>query len=146
MYNLNNQNNSVINTYEYFNSANAARKYFEREDAINWLASKGISKEESKYYWREGVRKYDTTEGHDLIGHKNTLQEMQSIYGIGALEPIARKTLFGIAYCNAAREAGSGRYDCIPTAREIFKQLKKLLDRMEMRGFRIDEDLDDLRK
>lgn len=81
---------------------------------------------------------------YDPIVLKNLYHNFVNLFGDKAPEMIESNSVFGHAYVNAMKRYNkSCKYQdltSIPDAKTIFEELKKLLNRMERDGFRIDSE------
>lgn len=86
------------------------------------------------------VTKYTIFNGHDPIEAKNFYHDCINHFGWQAVPAIESECLFGKAYTNAFKNASKNEYTCIPTAKQVFNELAKLLRKVAGEGFEIAED------
>lgn len=77
--------------------------------------------------------------GYHPIDLKGYYHQTINVFGPKSFDLIENNNIFGKAYCNAMKRCNksSNKLDCIPNARMIFEELKKLLKRMENNGYKI---------
>jgi hypothetical protein len=146
--------NSLYNASLMDNLYKKVDPYWTEQNMFRWLDSK-VSEWHLKAYLEMKdislplgyVCSLDISNTLDAVEAKNTFQRIQNLYEDYPFEEwagfIKKGGLLGKAYYNALLDTSGGNPERmgIPTAQEIFGQLKKLLWRLHYNGVTISEDV-----